>query len=97
MKHLTLNTLIDLGSLITFVPMLVTGLVLYLYLPSGTGRGGASWMEISRHDWVLYHDIASFAFVTLIIVHLLLHRAFFRTLIQGRKHQECENPDRAAE
>jgi len=95
MKRISLNTLIDLGSLITFVPTLVTGLVLYLYLPSGTGRGGASWMGISRHDWVLYHDIAGFAFAALIVVHLLLHWSLFRTLIRGRKSQEGENPDRA--
>jgi len=95
MKRIPLNTIIDLGSLIAFVPTLVTGLILYLYLPSGAGRGGASWMGISRHDWVLYHDIASFAFAALIIIHLLLHRAFFRMLIRGRKLQECENPDRA--
>jgi hypothetical protein len=95
MKHLTLNTLIDLGSLIAFVPTLFTGLVLYLYLPSGAGKGGASWMGISRHDWILYHNIASFVFAALIIVHLLLHWTFFRTLIRGRRPQECENPDRA--
>jgi len=95
MKHLTANTLIDLGSLIAFIPTLVTGLILFLYLPSGTGRGGASWMGISRHDWVLYHDIAGFAFAALIVVHLLLHWTFFRTLVRCRKLQECENPDRA--
>ncbi|MDD4484539.1 MAG: DUF4405 domain-containing protein [Methanoregula sp.] len=80
MKRIAINALVDLGCLLTFIPTLVTGLVLYLYLPSGSGRGSSwsTWMGVSRHDWVLYHDIAGFAFVALLIVHLLLHWHFFR-------------------
>jgi hypothetical protein len=61
---------------------LLTGLVLYIYLPSGTGRGGnwVTWMGITRHDWVLYDDIAAFAFVALLIMHLLLHQRYFRNI-----------------
>ena len=90
MKRISLNALVDLGSLIAFVPTLVTGLVLYIYLPSGTGKGGTSWMGISRHDWVLYHDIASFAFAALLIVHLLLHVSFFRRIGRGVKQEPAE-------
>ena len=79
MKRVTLNALVDIGCLITFIPSLLTGLVLYFFLPSGTGRGGnwVIWMGITRHDWVLYHDIASFGFALLLVVHLLLHWRFF--------------------
>lgn len=82
MKRVTINALADIGCLVTFIPSLVTGLVLYLCLPSGGGRGGswATWMGIARHDWVLFHDVASFAFAALLIVHLLLHWRFFRNI-----------------
>lgn len=82
MRRITINALIDIGCLITFIPSLITGLVLYFFLPSGGGRGGSwvTWMGITRHDWVLYHDIASFAFAALLIIHLLLHLAFFRNI-----------------
>ncbi|MFA4859680.1 DUF4405 domain-containing protein [Methanoregula sp.] len=40
-------------------------------------------MGITRHDWVLYHDIASFAFAILLVLHLLLHWKFFRHI--GRR------------
>lgn len=82
MKRVTLNALVDVGCLITFIPSLITGLVLYFFLPSGGGRGGSwvTWMGITRHDWVLYHDVASFAFAALLIVHLLLHLAYFRNI-----------------
>lgn len=35
MKRRTVNALVDIGCLITFVPSLITGLVLYLFLPEG--------------------------------------------------------------
>lgn len=80
MKRVTVNALVDIGAVIAFIPSLLTGLVLYIFLPSGGGRGG-SWVTfwgITRHDWVLWHDISSFAFAALIVVHLLLHWKFFR-------------------
>ncbi|MGA2914366.1 MAG: hypothetical protein ABSE07_12760 [Methanoregula sp.] len=40
MKRITSNALVDIGSLITFIPSLVSGLVLYLVFPEG-GEGGA--------------------------------------------------------
>lgn len=80
MKRITVNALVDIACLIAFIPSLLTGLVLYFFLPSGGGRGGSwvTWMGITRHDWVLYHDVASFAFAVLLILHLLLHWKFFR-------------------
>ncbi|MFA6362681.1 DUF4405 domain-containing protein [Methanoregula sp.] len=77
MNRITVNALVDLGCLVTLIPTLITGLVLYVYLPSGSGKGGTSWMGITRHDWVLYHDIAGFAFAALIILHLILHWMYF--------------------
>ncbi len=92
MKRITVNALVDIGCLITFIPSLITGMVLYFFLPSGEGRGG-SWvtcMGITRHDWILYHDIASFAFAALLIIHLLLHWKFFRNISKSLKPEGKE-------
>jgi hypothetical protein len=82
MKHVTINAIVDIGCLITFIPSLITGLVLYFVLPEGGGRGGnwATYLGMTRHDWILFHDIASFAFAALLIIHLLLHLKFFRNI-----------------
>jgi len=37
MKRVTINALVDIGCLITFIPSLISGLVLYLFLPSASG------------------------------------------------------------
>jgi hypothetical protein len=95
MKRITINAIVDIGCVITFIPSLITGLVLYLFLPSGEGRGGSwvTWMGISRHDWILWHDIASFAFAALLIIHLLLHLKFFRNIGKAIKPEEGKEPD----
>jgi hypothetical protein len=82
MRRVTVNALVDIAMVITFIPSLFTGFVLYSFLPSGGGRGGswATWIGIPRHDWVLYHDIASFVFAALLVIHLLLHLTYFRNI-----------------
>ncbi|WP_214019679.1 DUF4405 domain-containing protein [Methanoculleus sp.] len=80
MKKITINALVDIGCLITFIPSIVSGLVLYLVLPSGGGRGGGweLFLGIPRNQWVIMHDNSSLVFAALIIIHLLLHWKFLR-------------------
>jgi hypothetical protein len=95
MKRITINTIIDIGCLITFIPSLITGLVLYLVLPSGGGRG-TSWsmyLGITRNQWVTMHDYTSFAFTALLIIHLLLHWKFFRHVDRNLKTDGKEPDD----
>jgi hypothetical protein len=79
MKRVTINALVDIGCLVTFIPSLISRLVLYLVLPSGGGRG-SSWVTflgITRAQWLNMHDYTSLAFAALLIIHLLLHARFF--------------------
>ena len=71
MRRITVNALVDIGCLLTFIPALVSGLVLYLVLPSGGGRGSGSgsYLGIARDQWLNLHNYTSLAFATLIIVH----------------------------
>jgi len=82
MKRITINALIDIGCLIMFIPSLISGLVLYLVLPSGGGRGNswAMYLGISRSQWLTMHDYTSLLFTALLIIHLLLHWRFFRDI-----------------
>jgi hypothetical protein len=40
-------------------------------------------MGIPRHDWALYHDIVSFAFASLLILHCSCTGSFSRILENG--------------
>ena len=81
MKSRTLNALVDIGCLIAFVPSLITGLVLYLFLPEGGFRSGwATFAGFPRQQWVMVHNFSSLVFAALLIIHLLLHWRFFYTI-----------------
>jgi len=82
MKRVTINALVDFGCLLTFIPSLITGLVLFLVLPSGGGRGSSlvTYLGVTRLDWVNLHNSTSLAFAALLIIHILLHERFFRNI-----------------
>jgi hypothetical protein len=95
MKRVTVNALIDFGCLITFIPSLISGLVLYLFLPSGGGRGNnyLDYLGFARYQWVSIHDNTSLLFAALLIIHLLLHWKFFRINAMCRKADAGETND----
>jgi hypothetical protein len=95
MKRVTINALIDIGCLITFIPSLISGLVLFLFLPSGGGRGGslATYLGIARDQWLNMHNYSSLAFAALLILHLLLHWKFFRNIKKSFKADGKEPDD----
>ena len=97
MKRITINALVDIGCLITFIPSLISGLVLYFVLPSGGGRGSgwSTYLGITRNQWVTMHNNSSLIFAALLIIHLLLHWMYFRNirkcLAPGKKEADaCE-------
>jgi hypothetical protein len=64
MKRITINALVDVGCLITFIPSLISGLVLYFVLPTGGGQGSGRilFLGIARNQWVTMHDCTSLFF-----------------------------------
>jgi hypothetical protein len=90
MKRITINALVDIGCLITFIPSLISGLVLYFVFPEGGGRG-SGWiasMGIAKNQWATMHNNSSLIFSALLIIHLLLHWKFFRTINKALSPKE---------
>jgi len=54
----------------------ISGLVLWLALPSGGGLGrhggGVCW-SISRDTWVGWHDWVGVALAVVVVVHIIIH------------------------
>ena len=97
MKKITVNALVDLGCLVTFIPSLISGLVLYLVLPSGSGRGSSGiYLGLYRETWLNMHNYSSLVFAALLILHLLLHWNFFRNIrncLITNTREACDMPD----
>ncbi len=98
MKRVTVNAIVDIGCLLMFIPSLVSGLVLFLVLPSGLGKGNglAVYLDIARSQWVNMHNLTSFAFAALLIIHLVLHWRFFgniRKTFGANAKEPCETAE----
>ena len=52
MRKIPINALVDIGCLVTFIPSLISGIILYLALPSGGGRGGGSGVCLVVPYWI---------------------------------------------
>jgi len=80
MRRITINALVDIGCLITFIPSLVSGLVLFFVLPSGSGRGHAEYLGLFHDPWLNIHNYWSLAFSAILIIHLILRWMYFRNI-----------------
>jgi hypothetical protein len=93
MKRITINALVDIGCLVTFIPSLVSGLVLVFVLPEGGFRSGwAVYLGLTRREWIGMHNTTSLAFAALLIIHLLLHGKFFFHIGRHLRPGTAEEP-----
>lgn len=71
MNKNTINFWTDVLIFVTFVGLLSTGLLMYLF-PRGWGSS-VSVLGLSRHDWGDIHLIIAVVLLTLTVLHLVLH------------------------
>ncbi|MDD3622472.1 MAG: DUF4405 domain-containing protein [Methanofollis sp.] len=104
MQRRQINALIDLVMLICFLIVALTSVVLFFFLPSG--GGGLEWVHagtgatnlriffgVTRGQWVVLHNITGLAFMVLMVVHIVLHIPFYRTIgrcLRGSGEQKCD-------
>jgi hypothetical protein len=92
MKRTTLNFILDAIAFANLLLLAATGAVMRWVLPPGSGggygrgfRGGRPPAEVrdlfglARQDWGTIHFALALLFVSLILVHLVLHWAWIAT------------------
>ena len=96
MRRATVNFIVDLISFVNLLGLAFTGLIMKYVLPPGSGgygrgfRGGRGPGEIkylwsmTRHEWGYIHFYLAVGFVTLMVVHIILHwdwiKNYFKSL-----------------
>jgi hypothetical protein len=65
------NFWLDITTALTFCTMVGSGVLLEFVLDH---RGGGTWLGWTRHDWGEVHFWVGVALLTLVVVHLILHR-----------------------
>ena len=75
MNTTKINYFVDLIAFISFFVTAVTGILIFVFLPPGEGRGGvhSTLLGYGRHDWGAIHDWAGIIMIIAAIIHIVLH------------------------
>jgi len=95
MRRTTVNFIVDLLGFVDLLLLAATGVIMKWVLPPGSGGGGhgygfrggrgpgagevKQWLGLGRHDWGDVHFILALLFLSLILVHLVLHWTWIKT------------------
>ncbi|NBC18928.1 MAG: DUF4405 domain-containing protein [Bacteroidetes bacterium] len=87
MKRPAQNFLVDSLSLVAFVLLVATGVIMYFVLPPGS-HGTTLW-GLGRHDWGDVHFWVAVSFLGLLAVHLILHWKWIVHMVRGRSQDDA--------
>ncbi len=74
MNKLKINYLVDFIAFISFLVTSVTGLIIFIFLPSGVRQGRLQeFIGITKEVWNFIHIWAGILMLVLVIIHLILH------------------------
>jgi hypothetical protein len=103
MKRVKYNALINIAGFAAFVVLAVTGLVVLLFLPTGTGGRGSGYgpsalvLGMGRHEWGDIHNFAGIVFIAIVGLHLVLHWRWIKCLprlLASARADDCAVEDR---
>lgn len=80
MKKAVINGWVDIAAFAAALASGVTGYVLWLYFPAGSGRGSLDLLDTGYQIWNNVHFYTSTLFFILIAVHLILHYRWIRNI-----------------
>ena len=94
MKKVRLNALINILTLLFFITSAVSGIILWVFLPSGDslsqdklllsqGLGGELervFFGLSRSTWSDLHIYSGLIFIILVVTHDMLHWRWYKNL-----------------
>jgi len=83
MDKLKLNYIVDVLMAVSFAITALTGLLMFIYFPSGVSRGGyQEFLGIIKHNWSAIHNLTGISMIFLVLIHLILH---FKWLVNMTK------------
>ena len=70
MKKATTNFWINILSLVSFIGVIFTGVLLHRFSPE---LNGSTVLGLTRYDWGSIHWILALLFFMIVVIHLVLH------------------------
>ena len=73
---------IDFCMFISFLIIAISGFVLWLVLPRGSGKLGNGFIFL-RETWILIHNWFSVLLIILILIHLILNYTWIKYMLKN--------------
>ena len=83
MEKVRLKYLIDALMLLSFLIIAMSGFILWIIFPSGSGAGRAPPFIFDRFQWIFIHDWLSVLLVILIFIHLILNWNWIKSMTKN--------------
>ncbi|MBW2977189.1 DUF4405 domain-containing protein [Candidatus Woesearchaeota archaeon] len=77
------NYWIDFLMFLSIAVTALSGIILYIILPSGRRAGWQEFWGISREAWRNTHTWAGFVFIAIALIHLILHWKWIWAMSKG--------------
>jgi hypothetical protein len=92
MKKTDVNVIINVAAFILFLLLASTGLLIWLVLPSG--HGYLTIWGMNRHVWGDIHFWIALSFLVLIVIHLILHWSWIKSMLFSRSNKPLTNKNK---
>ncbi|MBU2590524.1 MAG: DUF4405 domain-containing protein [Nitrospinota bacterium] len=89
MKRYTINFIIDTIAFIDFIFLATTGILVRYILPKGSGSYITVW-GLDRHGWGDIHFWLALIFLTMILIHIILHWDWTVCMIRGNSDKSSD-------
>lgn len=81
-KNIVHRVSVDVAMFLTLGSSLVSGIVLWLALPSGRKSGYETFLGVAKTLWVDFHTTVSLVFAAALLVHLALNLKLFSSMVK---------------
>jgi len=81
-KNIIHRVSVDVAMFLTLASSLMSGIVLWLALPSGRRSGYETFLGVAKILWVDFHTYASLVFAVALLVHLALNLKLFSSMVK---------------
>ncbi|MEM4605724.1 MAG: DUF4405 domain-containing protein [Candidatus Pacearchaeota archaeon] len=84
MNRAKLNFFVDFLAFFSFIVVAITGLIIFLFIPSGIRQGRyIEFLNIPKYIWSQIHEYAGLLMISLVIFHLILYLDWIKTMTKS--------------
>lgn len=90
MQKIKINVIVNGFSFLSLLVVFATGIALWVFMPGSKGAGRVSLWGLDRHVWKDWHNWGGVIFTGLMLLHLILHFSWIKSIPKFFSKQEIK-------